>query len=155
MLTLRKHFERLLILHYFYLILHFSSDVFKMLWCHLSVFLSCRFSNQLRRKSPMAAVLWLLPATWSPSKPRNEGRGWGQMTRVSLVRCAFVFCVWRIGYPSCCQYWKDIHSYLMKAKYFVVLSTGVNWYFTMKTSGVLHSILQLVFATYDCSIRKM
>lgn len=24
----------------------------------------------------------------------------------------------------------------------------------MKTSGVLHSILQLVFATYDCSIRK-
>lgn len=83
-----------------------------------------------------------------------RGRVGDPKARVSLLCSAFVFCIWRVSYPSCCQYWKDIHSYPMKAKYFVVLSTGVNWYVTMKTSGVLHSILQLVFATYDCSIRK-
>lgn len=30
------------------------------------------------------------------------------------------------------QYWKNIHSYSMKAKYFIVLFTGVNWYVTVK-----------------------
>lgn len=37
----------------------------------------CRFWNQLRRKSPTAAVLWLHHVTWSPSKPRNERPCWG------------------------------------------------------------------------------
>jgi len=115
----------------------------------------CRFWNQLRRRSPTAAVPWLPLATWSPSKPRNEsGGGHRQLESRSSFLLLFSAYEGLVICPSCCQYWKDVHSYSMKAKCFVVLFTGVNWYVTMKTSGVLHSILQLVFATYDCSIRK-
>lgn len=98
---------------------------------------TCRFWSQPRRRSQMAAVQSHPHGTWSPSKARNKV-AWVDLC--SALCSAFVFRVWRVGCPLCCQYWKDIHSNLMKAECFVVLSTRVNGYVTMKTSGVLHSI---------------
>lgn len=92
-----------------------------------------RFWNQLRRRSPTAAVLWLPPATWSPSKPRNEG-----VARLRLLCSALFFCVWGIILHAA-DTEKISTPTRWKQNIFVVLSTGVNWYVTMKTSGVLHS----------------
>lgn len=77
---------------------------------------TCRFWSPLRRRSQMAAVQSHPHGTWSPSKARNKV-AWVDLC--SALCSAFVFRVWRVGCPLCCQYWKDIHSNLMKAKCFV------------------------------------
>lgn len=115
--------------------------------------LSCRFWNPQKRRSLTAAVLWLHLVTWSPSRLRNECGCWRRGAHSHSSVSAFV-CTRRVGRPSCCQYWKYIHSYTMKANDLAGLSTGVNWWRHRENLRCFALILQLVFATHDCSIRK-
>lgn len=111
-----------------------------------------RFWNQLRRRSPTAAVPWLPLVTWSPSKLRNEWRGTNSRSLTPL----FCFRLLHL---------KDRLSFVLPIlkRYSLLHDESKIFYcFVHRGKLICHHenlrcfalILQLVFATYDCSIRK-